>query len=67
LGKTRIGSGVYTMSVARFYKVEILVSISYRIKNLGVIFDKRITWILHIKMIQAKAFRTFENLLPIEK
>jgi hypothetical protein len=28
-------------------------------QNLGVIFDKRITWRLHIEMIEAKAFRTF--------
>jgi hypothetical protein len=26
---------------------------------LGVIFDKRITWRLHIEMIEVKAFRTF--------
>jgi hypothetical protein len=29
------------------------------VKYLGVIFDKRITWRLHIEMIEAKAFRTF--------
>jgi hypothetical protein len=28
-------------------------------KYLGVIFDKKITWRLHIEMIEAKAFRTF--------
>jgi hypothetical protein len=28
-------------------------------KYLGVIFDKRVTWRLHIEMIEAKAFRTF--------
>jgi hypothetical protein len=28
-------------------------------KYLGVIFDKRIAWRLHIEMIEAKAFRTF--------
>jgi hypothetical protein len=27
--------------------------------HLGIIFDKRITWRLHIEMIEAKAFRTF--------
>jgi hypothetical protein len=26
---------------------------------LGVIFDKKVTWLLHIEMIEAKAFRTF--------
>jgi hypothetical protein len=30
-----------------------------RVKYLGVIFDKRITWRLHIEMIEAKAFRIF--------
>jgi hypothetical protein len=29
------------------------------VKYLGVIFDNRVTWTLHIKMIEAKAFRTF--------
>jgi hypothetical protein len=29
------------------------------VKYLGVIFDKKMTWRLHIEMIEAKAFRTF--------
>jgi hypothetical protein len=29
------------------------------VKYLGVIFDKRITWRLHIEITEAKAFRTF--------
>jgi hypothetical protein len=29
------------------------------IKYLGIIFNKRITWRLHIKMTEAKAFKTF--------
>jgi hypothetical protein len=29
------------------------------VKYLGVIFDKRITWRLHIEMTEAKAFRAF--------
>jgi hypothetical protein len=29
------------------------------VKYLGVIFDKRITWRLHIEIIEVKAFRTF--------
>jgi hypothetical protein len=28
-------------------------------KYIGVIFDRRITWRLHVEMIEAKAFRTF--------
>jgi hypothetical protein len=35
------------------------MSPSSNVKYLGVIFDKRITWRLHIEMIEAKAFRTF--------
>jgi hypothetical protein len=31
------------------------------VKYLGVIFDKRITWKLHIEMIEAKAFKTLES------
>jgi hypothetical protein len=30
-------------------------SVKYR----GVIFDKKVTWKLHMEMIEAKAFRTF--------
>jgi hypothetical protein len=29
------------------------------VKYLAVIFDKRITWRVHIDMIEAKTFRTF--------
>jgi hypothetical protein len=32
------------------------------VKYIGVIFDKRITWRLHIERIEAKAFRTFIRL-----
>jgi hypothetical protein len=37
------------------------------VKYLGVIFDKRITWRLHTKRIEAKAFRTFIRLYSIFK
>jgi hypothetical protein len=37
------------------------------IKYLGVIFDKKITWRLHIETIEAKAFRTFSIIYPIFK
>jgi hypothetical protein len=33
------------------------------VKYLGVIFDKRITWRLHIEMIEAKAFGTFISII----
>jgi hypothetical protein len=36
------------------------------VKYLGVIFDKKVTWRLHIEMIEAKAFRTFIR-IPIQK
>jgi hypothetical protein len=37
------------------------------VKYLGVIFDKRITWRLHIEMIKAKAFRTFIRIYSLFK
>jgi hypothetical protein len=33
----------------------------------GVIFDKRMTWRLHIEMIEAKAFRTFIRIYSLCK
>jgi hypothetical protein len=38
-----------------------------RVKYLGVISDKRITWRLHIEMIEAKAFRTFIRIYSLSK
>jgi hypothetical protein len=35
------------------------------VKYLGVIFDKRITWRLHIERIEPKAFRTFIRLYSL--
>jgi hypothetical protein len=37
------------------------------VKYLGVIFDKRITWRLHVERIKAKAFRTFIRLYSLFK
>jgi hypothetical protein len=37
------------------------------IKYLGVLFDKKITWRLHIEMIEAKAFRTFIRVYSLFK
>jgi hypothetical protein len=37
------------------------------VKYLGVIFHKRITWRLHIEMIEAKAFRTFFRIYSLFK
>jgi hypothetical protein len=37
------------------------------VKYLGVIFDKRVTWRLHIEMIKAKAFRTFIRIYSLFK
>jgi hypothetical protein len=36
-------------------------------KYLGVIIDKRVTWRLHLEMIEAKAFRTFIDYIPYSK
>jgi hypothetical protein len=35
------------------------------VKHLGVIFDKRMTWRLHIEKTEAKAFRTFIRLYSL--
>jgi hypothetical protein len=40
---------------------------SNHVKYLGVIFDKRITWRLHIEMIEAKTFRTFIRICSLFK
>jgi hypothetical protein len=37
------------------------------VKYLGVIFDKRITWRLHLEMTEAKAFRTFIRIYSLFK
>jgi hypothetical protein len=37
------------------------------VKYLGVIFDKRIKWRLHLEMIEAKAFRTFIRIYSLLK
>jgi hypothetical protein len=37
------------------------------IKYLGVIFDRKITWRLHIEAIEAKAFRTFIRVYSLFK
>jgi hypothetical protein len=37
------------------------------VKYLGVIFNKRMTWRLHIEMIEAKAFRTFITIYSLFK
>jgi hypothetical protein len=37
------------------------------VKYLGVFFDKRFTWRLHIKMIETKAFRTFIRIYSLLK
>jgi hypothetical protein len=37
------------------------------VKYLGVIFDERITWRLHIEMVEAKAFKTFIRVYSLFK
>jgi hypothetical protein len=37
------------------------------VKYLGVILDKRITWNLHIEMIEAKAFSTYIRMYSLLK
>jgi hypothetical protein len=36
-------------------------------KYLGVIFDKKITWRLHIETVKVKAFRTLSTIYPLFK
>jgi hypothetical protein len=43
------------------------IAVVNNVKYLGVIFDKRITRILHIERIEAKAFRTFIRLYHLFK
>jgi hypothetical protein len=37
------------------------------VKYLGLIFDMRMTWRLHLEMIEAKAFETFVTLYSLFK
>jgi hypothetical protein len=37
------------------------------VKYVAVLFDKRISWRLHIQMIEARAFRTFIRIIPYSK
>jgi hypothetical protein len=37
------------------------------VKYLGVIFDKELTWRLHVEIIEAKAFRTFVRIYSLFK
>jgi hypothetical protein len=43
------------------------ISPSSIIKYLGVIFDKRILWRLHVDMIEAKVFRIFITIYSLLK
>jgi hypothetical protein len=39
----------------------------FELDVVGVLFDKRITWRLHIQMIEIKAFRTFITIYSLLK
>jgi hypothetical protein len=43
------------------------ISFANSAKYLGVIFDRRVTWRLHIEMIEAKAFGTFIRMYSLFK
>jgi hypothetical protein len=70
-------SGVYIWSASRHqqsYTPDSLLTLNERnipfvnsVKYLGVIFDKRMTWRLHIEKIEAKVFRTFIRLYSLFK
>jgi hypothetical protein len=44
-----------------------IIPVANNVKHHGVIFDKRITWRLHMEWIVAKAFRTFIRLYLLFK
>jgi hypothetical protein len=41
--------------------------LQFHVKYLGVIFEKRIKWRLHVEMIEAKTFRTFTRISSLLK
>jgi hypothetical protein len=43
------------------------ISFVIHVKYLGITFDKRITWRLHIEIIEGKAFRTFIRIYSLFK
>jgi hypothetical protein len=51
----------------RLYKDPSWTSQSSHVKYLGAIFDKRVTWRLHIEIIEAKTFRTFIRICSLPK
>jgi DUF2075 family protein len=53
-------------SVRRLYNATLLIG-GFDVKYLGVIFDKKVTWRLHIEMIEAKAFRIFIRIYSLFK
>jgi hypothetical protein len=44
-----------------------IIPLVNNVKYLGAIFDSKITWRLHIEMIEAKAFRTFIRVYSLFK
>jgi hypothetical protein len=57
---TRVYVGVLTLNGGNIPFVN-------SVKYLGVIFDNKITWRLHIEMIEAKAFRIFIRIYSLFK
>jgi hypothetical protein len=49
------------------WSAPMLYHASYQLPVLGVIFNKRIIWRLHLEMIEAKAFRTFIRIYSLLK
>jgi hypothetical protein len=54
-------------SVAHFMLNEWNIPFVNHVKYLSVIFDERITWRLHIEMIETKTFRTFIKIYSLFK
>jgi hypothetical protein len=56
-----------TWSVPTCYMQDKFISIDSHVKYLSIIFNKSITWSLHIDMIEAKSFRTFIRIYSLFK
>jgi hypothetical protein len=48
-------------------KLYLYLTFVYSAKYLGVIFDKKVTWKLHVEFIEARAFKTFNRIYSLFK
>jgi hypothetical protein len=76
-----VSSGIYkSITIREIYfshrrtSLKHLLTLNWRniplvnsVKYLGVTFDKKITWTLHIERIEAKVLRTFIRYIPFSR